>query len=65
MYLYSTAKAGRLAQTSFAKAAAVSPSSLPQTGGGSGSPMSPLAPLTLLAAIAIGAGRFLPRLLKR
>jgi hypothetical protein len=27
--------------------------------------MTPLAPLTLLAAIAIGAGRFLPRLLKR
>jgi hypothetical protein len=64
--MYSTAKAGRLVNTAFARSAALSPSSLPQTGGGSGNgPMSPLAPLSLLAALAIGAGRFLPRLLKR
>ncbi len=43
------------------------PSSLPRTGGGDGSgvPGSPLAPLTLLAAAAIIAGRALPRLIKR
>ncbi len=41
--------------------------SLPRTGGGAGgnNPTSPLGPLALLGAVAIAAGRFLPRLLKR
>ncbi|HZU12835.1 MAG TPA: hypothetical protein VFB58_08350 [Chloroflexota bacterium] len=42
------------------------PTQLPTTGGGAGgNPSSPLAPLSLLAAAAIAAGRTLPRLIKR
>jgi hypothetical protein len=66
LYFYSSARAGRLVHTTLARSAALSPSTLPTTGGGSGNnPMSPLLPLTLLAAVAIGAGRFVPRLFKR
>jgi hypothetical protein len=43
------------------------PTQLPKSGGadGSGGPVNPLAPLSLLAAAAIIAGRALPRLINR
>ena len=78
-YLYSSNNTGKLSHTSLSTLGATTNAatglhpagggvtSLPQTGGGAGgnNPTSPLAPLALLGAIAIGAGRFLPRLLKR
>jgi hypothetical protein len=62
-YVYSSASASQLSHAN----GATGPASLPRTGGadGSGDPASPLAPLTLIAAAAIVAGRTLPRLLKR
>jgi hypothetical protein len=61
-YVYSSTNANLSRSSS-----STGPSSLPRTGGGDGSgvPGSPLAPLTLLAAAAIVAGRALPRLIKR
>jgi hypothetical protein len=42
------------------------PRALPKTGcGDSGNPTAPLAPLALLGALAIGAGRFLRRFVNR
>ncbi len=78
-YLYSSHNSGTLSHSSLSTlgtttnaATHLHPAgggvtSLPRTGGGAGgnNPTSPLAPLALLGAIAIAAGRFLPRLLKR
>lgn len=78
-YLFSSNNTGKLSHTSLSTLGATTSAatglhpagggvtSLPRTGGGAGgnNPTSPLAPLALLGAIAVAAGRFLPRLLKR
>ncbi len=76
-YVYGSTNAGRVASTglhsnlpgsanSTNRVPAGGTSQLPRTGGGNGSdPSAPLGPLALLGALAIAAGRFLPRLIKR
>jgi hypothetical protein len=65
-YIYGSAGAARLSHASALSGSAfAAPSSLPRTGGGGGpDPTSPLAPLALLAALGIGAGRFIRRFMK-
>lgn len=67
-YVYSSANSAQLSGANLTRSnGTTGPTSLPRTGGGDGSgvPGSPLAPLTLIAAAAIVAGRALPRLIKR
>lgn len=61
-YVYSSTGAARLSRAAVTSAA---PAALPQTGGGGGSdPTGPLAPLALLGAAAIVAGRAVRRFRK-
>jgi hypothetical protein len=71
-YFYGSASSGTLNHSAvsrgiFGQSASTSkgPNMLPKTGGGSGDPSSPLAPLALIGFLALAGSRLVPHLLKR